>query len=711
MCALSLVVIVDCGNPSAPSPFETNGAAGAGGAGDVGGDAVGGGSSDPTLGGPCDLDAQCNDEVDCTFDACDLTLGLCRYTPDDSVCQNEAYCDGIEECHQTLGCVAGAPVTCSDGSPCTINQCDEATDKCTSEPRDVDQDGDPDAHCGGGDCQDDDPMISSLTPEICANGRDDDCDQEIDEAQCATPKHDTCLDPLELDAPGTYAMNTAAAALDYSASCTQGNPSVLRDLVAAVKLPALVKQDVQLTVRAQTSDVSLALLAQCSDPASEIACSGGFAHPDGGFVAKVRGRSLGGEANPIALPTYVFSQQGTDLVLRYESLAASSKPTNETCGTAQVLNPSIPTMASIVDAVSDLALGCGAKTGELVYQFDLAATSDVHLYATSLDGDGLPVLSLRDAACAAPGDEITCNSTKNAHVFRHSLPAGTYFVAVAASAPTEVQITLSLAPPTSPPLDEDCATAPVLVHNKTIDVVLDNHQDDVETGCMPGGTDAAYALDLSQPSDVLLLARRSKGDTTAVLLSQPACAGPADQLVCATGQLSPIRAQERNLPAGSYRAVVESVQAQPVQLTALVRPAVPPTLVPFADNCSNPVTIPAAGGFFQGTTANAQADYEVGCDLGGQPPGGGPDQMLKIELPSAQRVVLDMQGSAYSTLLDVRLGPACPGAELSKACAAGYYPERSFLDLELAAGTYYVQIDGYAGQSGPWFLDVYVVEP
>jgi hypothetical protein len=123
------------------------------------------------------------------------------------------------------------------------------------------------------------------------------------------------------------------------------------------------------------------------------------------------------------------------------------------------------------------------------------------------------------------------------------------------------------------------------------------------------------------------------------------------------------------------------------------------------------VTIPVVGGFFQGTTANAQADYEVGCDLGGQPPGGGPDQMLKLELPSTQRVVLDMQGSAYSTLLDVRLGPACPGVELSKACAAGYYPERSFLDLELTAGTYYVQIDGYAGQSGPWFLDVYVVDP
>jgi hypothetical protein len=575
----------------------------------------------------------------------------------------------------------------------------------------VDQDGDPDAHCGGGDCDDHDPTVSSLTPEICGNARDDDCDGQIDESQCVTPKYDTCLDPLELDQPGSYAMNSAAAALDYAASCTQGNPAILRDLVVAVKLPATVKKDVQLTVRSATSDVSLALLGQCGDAGSEIACSAGFLHPEGGFVAKLRGRSLGGEASPVALPGYIFSQQGAALALRYELLEASIKPPHETCGTAATLTPAVPTIASLVDAASDLAIGCGAKTGDLVYSFDLATTSDVHLYATSLDGDGLPVLSLRKAACASPGDEITCNSTANAHIFRHSLAAGSYYVAVAATAPTDVQLTLVLAPPTLPPPDEDCTTAPLLPHNTTIDVSLGNHQDDIETGCVPGATDAAYTLELQQASDVLLLARRSKGDTAGVLLSQASCAGPADQLTCGIGQLSPLRGQERNVPAGSYRAVVESVLAQPVQLTALVRPAVPPTLVLFADNCSNPVKVPAGGGFFQGTTANAQADYDAGCDLGGQPAGGAPEQMLQLDLTSPKRVVLDMQGSAYSTLLDVRLGPACPGSEVSKACAAGYYPERSFLDLQLAAGTYFIQIDGYAGQFGPWFLDVFVVDP
>ena len=60
-----------------------------------------------------------------------------------------------------------------------------------------------------------------------------------------------------------------------------------------------------------------------------------------------------------------------------------------------------------------------------------------------------------------------------------------------------------------------------------------------------------------------------------------------------------------------------------------------------------------------------------------------------------------MQQSAFATLLNVREGAPCPGTGLVSGCAAGYHPERSYLDLQLAAATYYVQIDGYAGQLGP----------
>ena len=51
---------------------------------------------DPTLGGPCNDDAQCDDQIDCTFDACDKTLSRCRNTPDDTKCSDNVFCNGGE---------------------------------------------------------------------------------------------------------------------------------------------------------------------------------------------------------------------------------------------------------------------------------------------------------------------------------------------------------------------------------------------------------------------------------------------------------------------------------------------------------------------------------------------------------------------------------------------------------------------------------------
>jgi Putative metal-binding motif len=693
------------------NPFQPvgGGGAGAGGEGE-GGEFDAGPNGDPTLGGPCTVDDQCDDGFDCTFDSCDLELLRCRFLPDDSQCQNEAFCDGLEVCDNKLGCILGEPITCSDGSPCTINTCDEATDRCNSEPRDADRDGDPDDKCGGGDCNDLNPAVSSLADEVCANGVDDDCDGTADEQFCAAPTNDTCLDPLDVAAVGTYPMLSAAAQLHYAASCGVTNMAAARDVVAAVVVPAGPPTDVQLTARTDSVDVALALMGQCDQPATEIACSPGFDHPAGGRVAKVRGRSLGDMAMPLALPAYVFTEGASAITFEYELLPASTVPSNETCGTAALLPPSTPTTASIIGVASDLAIVCGSPAGELVYQIDVPTTSDLEIFGVSTDGDGRPVLSLRSNACALPSDEIACNTSSGAYLFRHSVAAGSYFVAVGATAPTDVVVSYQLSPPTPTPPDEDCTSAPVIPQNQTIDVLLNNHQDDHDTGCLPGGVDAAYTLDLAQASDVLVLGRYSNGDTAAVDLALPGCA-MGDSLSCATATISPVRSQKRSLAAGSYRVLAESLQGQPMQLTALVRPALPPTIVPFANACGDVLTIAPTGGFFQGNTINAQPDFDAGCDQGGQPVGGAADQILQLDLAQTKRVVLDMQGSGYSTLLSVREGLTCAGTEVTGACAAGYFPERSFLDVELNAGSYYILVDGYAGQAGPWFLDVFVVDP
>ena len=703
-----------CGGDDPVSPFAVGGAGGAGAAGG-GGEGGEGTEPDPTLGGPCTADGQCDDGFDCTFDSCDMEIQRCRFMPDDSTCQNGVFCDGLEVCDNKLGCVLGEPVTCSDGNPCTINTCDEDSQECLSVARDVDQDGDPDGHCGGGDCDDLDPAINSNADEVCDNGADDDCDDTVDEAQCASPMNDSCLDPLTLTQAGTYAMSSTAASLDYASACGVMNMASASDVVAALELAAGPLVDVQLTARPEGGDVALSILGQCDEPGSEIACQNGFDHPDGGRVSKVRARSVGDAANTVLLPAYLFSDSPGPMTLRYEVLPASTRPANQTCGTAIPIAPSTPTVASVVDASSDVATACNAQTGDLVYLLQVASTQDVEVFASSVDGDGLPVVSFRNASCALPDDEISCAQgnevATSAYLYRHSVPPGDYYVSVAATAPTDVVVSVELSPPTAPPPDEDCSAPPTAPHNQTIDALLTPHQDDIDLDCLPGAADAAYALELTEPSDVLLLARHSDGDVAAVALAEDPCTAAEVQTCAVDFTQSPERARRRNVPAGSYRVVLESQQNQPMQLTALVRPAVPPTIVPFANACGDVLTIPPTGGFFQGNTANAQADFDAGCDAGGQPIGGAEDQILRLDLPAQKRVVLDMQGSGFSTVLDVREGPACPGMEMPFTCAAGFYAERSFLDLTLPAGTYFIQVDGYSGQSGSWFLDVHVVDP
>ncbi|HEY2368431.1 MAG TPA: hypothetical protein VGH87_18670, partial [Polyangiaceae bacterium] len=76
-----------------------------------------------------------------------------------------------------------------------------------------------------------------------------------------------------------------------------------------------------------------------------------------------------------------------------------------------------------------------------------------------------------------------------------------------------------------------------------------------------------------------------------------------------------------------------------------------------------------------------------------------------------QRVVLSMDGSTYPTILALRQGNTCPGTEVTNGCNFSFSGPRSFIDQTLAAGTYYIIIDGYDLNKGTWDLDVRVIAP
>ena len=83
-----------------------------------------------------DAPADCDDGIACTDDTCDDDLGRCDHTPVDARCDNGLFCDGVERCDATAGCVSGAPPVCADSVNCTVDMCDGTLDRCVHTPDD-----------------------------------------------------------------------------------------------------------------------------------------------------------------------------------------------------------------------------------------------------------------------------------------------------------------------------------------------------------------------------------------------------------------------------------------------------------------------------------------------------------------------------------------------------------------------------------------------
>ncbi len=656
------------------------------------------------FGAPCVDDAQCDDGIECTIGVCDPERRVCRYSADDASCDDGVFCNGSERCELRMGCRPGPPTTCSDATPCTIDVCDEATRSCLRRPRDMDGDGDVDANCETGrDCNDLNPDVSSQAPELCGDGVDGDCDGEVDEADCQLPRFDTCDDPLVLSAAGSYVLEPVGAQLNYGAGCAPAAPN-LRELVLELRVPAGPARDYDLLARTPLGELALATIAGCGGEPAEESCRPGSFLSTGESVSRLRLRSPA----PGAYSIYLWTTTATPVQLELAELPASAEPSNQSCQTTQELTAGEAVTVSLASTGEPLESRCGTQIGDLYYSFTLAQPSDVRLSAQALDQLGLPRISLRNQSCAEPEAELSCSQGAVALVRHHSLPAGTYSAGLSSSAPGDVELLLELSPPTAAPDTDRCETAPELLANRTSQATFVDHIADIDANCAPAFSDAAWALELTETSDVLLTARFSPGDVGAIGLMEEAC-GVADVRACSRGGINPARVSEQGVPAGRYRVVLESARGLPATLTAAVRPARARTLVPTSDDCIGILTIPEDGGFFQGNTQNHDNDFSASCDFA--TPAGSPDQLLRLVLDRPRRVLLDMRGSNFDTLLNVRQGAECPGQELAGMCAVAVGEDQSYLDVQLPAGEYFLQLDGYAGSFGAWFLDVFLMDP
>jgi hypothetical protein len=113
----------------------------------------------------------CNDNVNCTDDACNEASDVCDHIPNNANCDDGVYCNGLETCDASNGCLAGTPVACLDDFLfCTGDEiCDEATDSCISTGSPCDE---------GVPCNE---VNDACEPSSCTNGV---CDEGEDCNSC-----------------------------------------------------------------------------------------------------------------------------------------------------------------------------------------------------------------------------------------------------------------------------------------------------------------------------------------------------------------------------------------------------------------------------------------------------------------------------------------------------------------------------------------------
>lgn len=136
-------------------------------------------------GDECKVNADCDDDVDCTVDTCVISGAdnTCTNEPDDSYCESDNPCIEGETCSTVTGCIDGTEVECPQTSAaCMESVCNPLDGLCEDvfvDGADDDNDTYLDEICGGDDCDDLAQDVHPSADEDC-DGVDDDCDGYTD---------------------------------------------------------------------------------------------------------------------------------------------------------------------------------------------------------------------------------------------------------------------------------------------------------------------------------------------------------------------------------------------------------------------------------------------------------------------------------------------------------------------------------------------------
>ncbi len=483
-------------------------------------------------------------------------------------------------------------------------------------------------------------------------------------APVAGPANDTCAGAQELTFTSGAAMatgttvgafnDTAGSPLSCSARSAT-NPEVF------YKFTLTQPQDVRVAISTPTTSnltAAIAVTSTCGvgGAASEQACT--------------TGSNTNTTARGLAAGTYFIVVDGNsstvdpgEFSLEVTLLPPTARPANDTCATPATLTPGTSVTIDANAARSDYTFSCGpANGGDVVYQFTTTQAQKVTLTATGMNSADA-VLALRGAPCDMESSEVACIDDTVAApevLVLPNLPAGTYYVVLAAYSASAGEFGLSLALDAAvlPPANDTCTAPATLVPNVSQNVDLAAAATDYSPDCsFYSGGDAVYTFTTTTVQRMVLTATGMAGADALLELRSGAC-DPGTVVSCnnSAGTTAPEVVTINSLPAGTYYVLLGSAGSGTAFGISLALSA--PLAGPANDSCTAPEVITLNTGMATRSIDLSLAAADISEVCGGLT-GTGNDVVYSVVVPANQRLtVTAAAGSAADPVLYIRT-PTC----------------------------------------------------
>lgn len=339
-------------------------------------------------------------------------------------------------------------------------------------------------------------------------------------------------------------------------------------------------------------------------------------------------------------------------------------------------------VVSTVGTVVDYMASCGfGVMHDVVLSFELDAPRDVVVRVSS----DVPTNLALETECGSRTNELDCLATFDGEVRSRALPAGTYFVLVQTTDPTDVGVEIVLSDPTDPPANLTCegaidVSAGGVFRGSFVDV---ESSTDHVCGTF-GGADLYYRFTLTETHDVSIRASTSTGDQVTLAVRRE-CTDATTLVRCANASPSSMLMHE--LPAGDYFLVVEGPSFRETDFTLTVD-VLPPTPPPPGDLCTNPIPL-MLGETTMGTLLGFEDDVETTCGYHYR------DVVYTFEIAERSDVRIEVTSSAGGYFF-VETTLNC-GVRPEIRCVAGS-PSRTVLRA-LDPGVYFVVVESFSARA------------